>query len=93
MFTQENIENCSFILKPWESMSNEERETFYSYYEKQPGSIEHATANTGHGPQDFQTAADIMRKIRDGMAGQNATPWDEVTADKLLMLIERQAKS
>ena len=44
--------------------------------------------NTGYGADQIRTAAGVLRAIRDGMHGDDALEWSEVTAEMILSILD-----
>ena len=82
------LEELQTGAKAWSDLTAEEVEAVFYYYTQKPGSIEHAALNTGYGADQIGTAAGVLRAIRDGMSGDYALEWSEVTAEMILSILD-----
>jgi len=82
------LEDLQTGAKAWSDLTLEEVEAVFNYYTQKPGSIEHAALNTGYGADQIRTAAGVLRAIRDGMHGDDALEWSEVTAEMILSILD-----
>lgn len=88
MDINEILEELRAGVKAWPDLTAEEAELVFNHYAEKPGSIEHASINTGYNAEQIRTAAGVLQAIRDGMSGDDAHEWSEVTAEMILSILD-----
>lgn len=84
-------EQQEFLNKSWDSLTTEEKEVYFQFWEQTPGTTENAI-KTCCSSVGIKKTVDTLHRIRDGIeaaGGAIDTEFNNMTAEHLLQLLER----
>ena len=88
-------EERAFLDKGWDERSENEKRLYYAVWREKPDTIEHAAYTACCTTEELETAAKVIRTIRDAWIAAARTAKNEfehILAAELLETIERTAE-